>query len=630
MNKFTDNKPTAVLFILLLGLTVVIYFPALSSAFQLDDVNNLGGLANVRENGILYFIFSGTSGPSGRPLSLFTFALQNAAWPDTFAFKAVNLAIHLACGGLIFLICRKFANCLGLNPGETLTFCLVVTALWLLHPMQLTTVLYVVQRMTQLATFFILLGVFLFLQIRESYLKERQIKNLVMSGLAVWGCTLLGVLSKENGILLLLYILVINTTLLAGVTEDRDLQKWNRIFLGLPLAALIIYLAVGFETALSSYSIRPYGMTERLMTEAVILMEYLQHILVPYPGAFSIYHDDFPVSHGLLSPPWTLISITIITFLIVAAAIYRKKYTVFSFAILWFFAGHTLESTYLNLELYFEHRNYLPSLGIFILIAWTAIRAGRYLSRERIACGALLIYCLLVVANTLMEINLWTKPVERQLALVKNHPGSVRAVTALGNLLISRLEVDRAEKLYHAVATDYPAEIYPYIKLLAINGCVKNRELSTDEWQELIGQAGAAQQSNYGVLEELTLLVSAVSEDDCKAINLNNLTRLLVTLAFNPQFRRDRASLHELAARLGILTGDAGVAYHNIVAAVRYSPTVPRQILKLRILIALGLDNEAAQTMTVLDEMINKNVRLKLAYRDIVTDIRKEMDEAEQ
>ena len=631
MNNFTDKKLQTAGFLLLLGLTVAIYYPALTSAFQLDDVNNLGGLAAVSENGILYFIFSGAAGPSGRPLSLFTFALQYSAWPDNvFAFKAVNLGIHLACGGLIFLICRKFAGYLRLNSGGNLTFSLVVTALWLLHPLQLTTVLYVVQRMTQLSALFTLLGIFLYLNLRENYLQERQFKYLVSLGLAVWGCTLLGVLSKESGILLPLFIWVINITLLAGSTEDRVLQKWNRIFLGLPLVALIIYLAAGFDTALSSYSIRPYSMTERLMTEAVILVEYLQHIIVPYPGAFSIYHDDFPVSHGLLSPPWTLISISFITFLIVFAAICRKKFPVFSFAIFWFFAGHTLESTYLNLELYFEHRNYLPALGIFILIAYATIAAGSYLARSRLAYSALFIYCLLVVANTLMEIDLWIKPVERHLALVNHHPGSVRAVTALGNLLISRLELDKAESLYNSIAEEDSIEIYPHIKLLAINSCVKNQEQSSAEWQELIARAGTAEKSNYGVLEELALIVSAASENDCKAMDLNNLTRFMVTLAFNPQFKRDRAPLHELAARLGILTGDAGVAYHNIVAAAQYSPTVPRLILKSRILIALGRKEEAAQTMTVLDDMINKNIRLKLAYRDIVTGIKEEMGKLEQ
>jgi len=631
MNNLTSKKLQIAGFFLLLGLTIVIYFPALSSDFQLDDVSNLGSLATVGEKGILNFIFSGAAGPSGRPLSLFTFALQYSAWPDNvFHFKAVNLAIHLACGWLIFLICRKLTASLGFNPREKLIFCISVTALWLLHPIHLTTVLYVVQRMAQLSTFFILLGVFLYLHIREDYLKTGQFKYLVSMGIAVWGCTLLGVLSKENGILLPLFILVISTTLLAGATKDRRLQIWNWIFLGLPLALVIIYLAANFDNVLASYHFRPFSMPERLMTQAVILIEYLQHIVFPYPGAFSIYHDDFPVSRGLLSPPWTLVSIIIITLLAVAAVIFRKKFPVFSFTVLWFFAGHILESTYLNLELYFEHRNYLPSFGIFFLIAYCAITAGRYQPRPKIAYSALAIYCLLVVGNTLWEVNLWTKPIERHLALVQNHPGSARAVTALGNLFIAGYELENAERLYYTVAAQYPGEIYPHIKLMAIKCCVKSQGMDDAEWQELISRAGTAKKSAFGVVEELALIVSAISESDCKAIDLNNLIRLVVTLALNPQFSRERAILHELAARLGIYAGDAGVAYHNILAADKYSSTVQRRILKLRILIALGKQDEAEQTFTALDNMLDKNIRLKLAYRDIVTDIRKELSELEQ
>jgi hypothetical protein len=631
MNNLTGNKLQTAGFILLLGLTILIYFPALSSDFQLDDVNNLGRLAAVDEKGIFHFIFSGAAGPSGRPLSLFTFALQHSAWPgNTFAFKAVNLAIHLACGWLIFQICRKLAVGRKLNPQERLIFCLAVTLLWLLHPMHLTTVLYVVQRMAQLSALFILLGIFLYLHIREEYLKSGQVKHLLGMGAAIWFCTLLGVLSKENGVLLPLFILVINSTLLAGTAEDNRLQQWNRVFLGLPLAMVIIYLASGFDNVLASYHLRPFSMAERLMTQAVILVEYLQHLVFPYPGAFSIYHDDFPVSRGLLDPPWTLASIIIIFLLISSAIIFRRKFVICSFAVLWFFAGHVLESTYLNLELYFEHRNYLPSLGVFVLLAYTAITAARYLSRPALAYSALVIYCLLVVGNTLPEIRLWTKPVERHLELVHNHPGSARAVTALGNLLIAGHELDNAERLYRTVARQYPGEIYPHIKLMAIKACVISQELHEAEWQELVGKAETAQKTRFGVVEELALIVSAVSEKDCKGINLNSLTRLIVTLALNPHFQKDRAALHELAARLGILTGDAGVAYHNIVAADKYAATVPRRILKLQILLALGLHNEAEATMAALENMINRKLRLKLAYHDIVTAIRKQMDKTGQ
>src|SRR5690606_33752094 len=148
--------------VLLCAATIAVYYPGLSSNFLLDDVNNLGSLALIPEQGLLNYILAGLAGPTGRPLSLFSFALQAGSWPDNpFAFKTVNLVIHLACGGLIFLICSKLAGYLQLGLPESLLFSLLVTAIWLLHPMQLTTVLYVVQRMTQLATLFILSGIFI-------------------------------------------------------------------------------------------------------------------------------------------------------------------------------------------------------------------------------------------------------------------------------------------------------------------------------------------------------------------------------------------------------------------------------------------------------------------------------------
>ena len=34
--------------------------------------------------------------------------------------------------------------------------------------------------------------------------------------------------------------------------------------------------------------------------------------------------------------------------------------------VLWFLAGHLLESSFIGLVIAFEHRNYLPSLGILL------------------------------------------------------------------------------------------------------------------------------------------------------------------------------------------------------------------------------------------------------------------------
>ena len=136
-------------------LTTVIYWPGLNSRFLGDDYVNLSDLDSVSEYGYLYYIFgSGNAGPSGRPISLATFALQHNSWPDLpFNFKLVNLIIHLANGCLIFFISQFLANMLMRGRSRTI-LPIMVTVLWLLHPMLLTTTLYTVQRMTLLSAFF--------------------------------------------------------------------------------------------------------------------------------------------------------------------------------------------------------------------------------------------------------------------------------------------------------------------------------------------------------------------------------------------------------------------------------------------------------------------------------------------
>ena len=82
----------------------------------------------------------------------------------------------------------------------------------------------------------------------------------------------------------------------------------------------------------------------------------------------SIYHDDYRVA-GLNAV--TFVQIAGIGVLIAAAIYLRSRLPVVSFAIAWFVASHLLESTVINLELYFEHRNYLPACFLFLpLIAW--------------------------------------------------------------------------------------------------------------------------------------------------------------------------------------------------------------------------------------------------------------------
>lgn len=623
MIKLAEKHATG-LWLGALAATLIVYYPALSSGFLLDDANNLAGLTKIPDSGFLQYIFGGTAGPGGRPLSLLTFAMQYPSWPDNpFAFKFVNLLLHIGCGMLLYAICRMFADCLHLQKTEKQWFSLLVSAFWLLHPLHLTTVLYPVQRMTQLAALFMLLGVWCYLYFRLQYRANRDPKILLYMGAAVWGCLLLAVASKENGILLPLLLLVIHGTLFAGEKTDRALRLWHWLVAGLPLLALLVYLVVTFDAVVAGYQSRSFTMPERLLTQAVVVSDYLRVLLFPLPADFSLYHDDFPVSHGLLSPPWTLLCLVLITGLLLAAVLLRKQQPLLALGIFWFFAGHLLESTYLNLELYFEHRNYLPSIGILVLLGFVLISMQAQVRRLKILYGILGLYGLLVVGNTVYQVGLWVEPLRHHQFIVEHHPESERAWVALINKHIAAGGSGEAETFTRQLASKYPQDIYPELKLLAIDGCVRDREIAENEWQQILIRAGQVQTAGFGTLEELSVIISAVTADECQGINPVFLTRLVVTLALNPELRQLRSKLHAMAARLGVYIGDAGVAYHNSEAAVQYEPSIAHRILNLRILIALEREQDAMKAMTRLQEQVDANPRYRIAYAGTITELQR-------
>ena len=85
---------------------------------------------------------------------------------------------------------------------------LVVAALWMLHPIQLTSVLYVVQRMTSMAAFFVLLGLVVFVTGRNR-LESGRAHGLTLMFAGLAGGTALGFLCKQNAVLLPFYAFLV-------------------------------------------------------------------------------------------------------------------------------------------------------------------------------------------------------------------------------------------------------------------------------------------------------------------------------------------------------------------------------------------------------------------------------------
>jgi len=409
--------------------TAAVYWAGLSGSFMFDDYPNIVDNAALREfRGDWSNLFSaaneGRAGPLGRPLSLASFALNLHYFGLVpFYFKLVNLLIHLANGLLVFALARQLLSTVRAERlGRTAHVPFWIAALWLLHPINLSTVLFSVQRMTGLAALFTLLGLYLYLYGRTSLQTPKGKWAITASLLVCWPAA---VLSKETGLLLPIYILLCEWLVLRRFRQLPASIKWK-------LALLVLGASSGFlfwqwEYLTYGYLNRDFSVQERLMTEARVLWFYVQQMLVPWPQHFGLYHDDIPISKGLLSPISTLAAILGWIAIALAALLLRRKFALFSFAVLWFLVSHVLESTLLPLEIAFEHRNYLASFGLFVWLGHLLFpepprESGRAV-RWTLALGFLL-FCGFI---TTLRSSQWSDEYRRTQLEVAYHPNSARS-----------------------------------------------------------------------------------------------------------------------------------------------------------------------------------------------------------
>ena len=74
---------------------------------------------------------------------MLSFAAQASSWPHSpFAFKLVNLLLHLATGALIALLCVGLLRAMQLAPGREKVVGALVALAWALHPIHVSALLH--------------------------------------------------------------------------------------------------------------------------------------------------------------------------------------------------------------------------------------------------------------------------------------------------------------------------------------------------------------------------------------------------------------------------------------------------------------------------------------------------------
>jgi hypothetical protein len=658
--RVSNYRLTSLFLLAVLGVgAFAVYAPGLQGPFVFDDypnivANKLVAIDTLDGEVLRDAAFSlGRDSYPNRGLARLSFALNYyfaGGRFDEFAFKLTNVVIHLLNGLLIYwlsvLLLRRFAEVSRGSPdagwGAMQSYLpLLVAALWLLHPIQLTSVLYVVQRMTSMAAFFVLAGLLLFV-VGRIRLESGRSSGLAWMFAGLAGGVGLGFFCKQNAVLLPFYAFLVE---LFFFRREALPQMWRRrlygfyaLTVGLPVVAGLAGLIFAWDVIAQEYVYREFTPWERLLTESRVLFFYLGLLLIPYIRAFGLYHDDIALSTGWLEPWTTLVSMVSWTALVVLAFWGVRRRALWSFAVLWYLVGHSLESSLVSLELAFEHRNYLPSFGVLFAAAYYLVSG-----LNRMANGRRLVYPvagLLVVVlafTTFTRAGVWSNSTTLKMFTAKNHPESYRSLSATGSLSIQRGgNASRTFAAYARAAAARESTILPLVEMRKIaaglSGLVNaGASPDPDKPVALDGQAllsaplvlsgpylaavesaiddeMARRLEAFPVSAESTYALDNLS--DCMSRNVDvclplgdRLERWYTIALNNPRMNpEDRALLNMSQGRFRAARGDVERAVAGMREAVRMAPDNPAYPFNLAALhMALGQWDEVAKILNRLE-----------------------------
>ena len=548
------------------------YAPGLSGAFLLDDFPNLLGLAQIKDQvSAIHFALSGSAGPIGRPLALATFLPQAADWGGVAKpFLRVNILIHLANACVLVWVLHQLTTAFCGGESRKPYIAITAAAIWLLMPLLASSSLMVIQRMTTLSAFFVLLGIAGYLHARQ-YISLKPKLALTGMSLALVTATMLAALAKENGALLPTFVLVIEMTL---VNRPRNLdlsrwRAWKSIFLVFPTVVILGYLLWQLPYKPDITLTNGFNGWERLLTESRILWEYLFNAFIPQPAKFGPFHDGHAVARTIMDPV-TLLALSGWATTLVLAVIWRRKHPLFAFASLWFLGGHLLESTTIPLDVYFEHRNYLPIVGPVYALCLLAADVPSHL--KKLAAAGAAAYIVVNAFALFSLASLWGNPPEAFRYWHERFPNSMYAATEIIRYELAAKGPRHGVQVMSEFVAGKPEAGYLKIQELKLSCEINSHEDQGRTVAELTRLLKNVDFS-YTPLTMLSQLTESINRTECNGVDNDTVRTLALALLDNPRYRIDiiyNQLHHKLMALIAQYEGSTDEAMNHLQQAAKY------------------------------------------------------------
>lgn len=592
------------------SLTAVAYLPGLNGPFLLDDFHNLeplgysGSISSISE--AQNFVFGNGSGPTGRPVAMASFLLDDWSWPSTpFNFKKNNLFLHLACGLLVFLCLSRLLPHLDRDQSVNSAswVALFAAVIWLVHPINLSTVLYPVQRMAILAGLFSLLALYFYLISREPSGKSLLARfALLFLALVAFA---LAIFSKENAVLLIVFVVFLEIYVFNRKWMPERISSVLRVAFPLGLVIGLVFGLFYF-----SYDSRVFSGPERLLSQFFALGDYLLKIIFPIVSNFNLVNGDFESLQSLgvfeIGLDGIFAAIFISGLFIFFAICIFKKFWIPVVGMCWFFIFHLLESTVVPLEIYFEHRNYLPSIGLALLLSWVFIAFIKSSILALTALSAYIVYLIFVLS--ILSFT-WSNPNLLFLKWEMDEPRSIRAkVTYSSHLESVGFEENALEHIERALDIN-PSSVDLLLRKLRLTCKVDDEIKFRDAKRALVEPE---KQYTIGVSFILKEMLKSPDNSEgvfCErldgGIQIDGLFEMVISSEGVTRRKNEAAQLYVLISDYYAGRGNFALSYSALETATDFTPTTDLYLKSATMLASAGLYLFAKEKLELADEVDN-------------------------
>lgn len=531
-----------------LALTWWVYYPGLSGGFLFDDFVNLpaiGATGPVTHWATFWrYITSGTADPTGRPLTLLTFLIDARSWPASpYPFKVTNVILHLCNGLLLYALLVRLGALLDVEARRAHLAAWFGCGAWLLHPLLVSTTLYIVQREAMLPATCVMAGLLLWLYGRERLRHGQLTSGLTWIVIGLGGFTLLGTLAKANGALLPLYALLIEWLVL---TLHRPMQQHVSrrayravmlLFCVIPACAILGYLAWTGVTGLvhgGHAGQRPWSIGQRLLTEPRVLMDYLRLLWIPRSFTSGLFNDQFAASTSWLQPVSTIPCLLVVFALIGGAWWQHRKHPALTLAVLFYFTGQLLESSSIPLELYFEHRNYVPALLMFWPLGLWLTEMG---ALRPVKIALLVGVPLLLAGMTHARTQVWGNVQTQALIWAHLNPESPRAQANAAQVEMGQGHPQAAVALLQKLLTTEPNQTQLTFNLIGAR-CMTSEGLRKGDMEAALTSMRSTPDVGSLIEHWYTRMLPVASEGRCPGLTPQALLSLIDAGLQNPNLKR--------------------------------------------------------------------------------------------